>query len=274
MLGQACFDGRRAMSLDIDQAVHFLNMLDPQGRHTIASEAPFGGFGGGPRWEQGQTHEVHELAALIRDVKARQARRSNVYYSVNRPCSDSDRQGSYGKNGVNDIIAIRALAFDVDFTVKKDQALVQMMLSFIDAQLTGALRPSLVIDSGGGFQLIYLSNDVINVKLFRPAVNSEQEDENEQIEINRDAIIRLAHEFETLLRAQIPAELAKFIKLDNMSNLYRVMRLPGTVNYPKAEKRARGQVEALAHIAVDSFEKGYGWHNRRERYGRHNRMER
>jgi hypothetical protein len=41
------------------------------------------------------------------------------------------------------------------------------------------------------------------------------------------------------------------IKIDNMSNLDRVMRLPGTVNFPKAEKRARGQVEALAHIAVD-----------------------
>jgi hypothetical protein len=41
------------------------------------------------------------------------------------------------------------------------------------------------------------------------------------------------------------------IKIDNMSNLDRVMRLPRTVNYPKAEKRARGQVEALARIEVD-----------------------
>jgi hypothetical protein len=43
--------------------------------------------------------------------------------------------------------------------------------------------------------------------------------------------------------------------MDNMSNVDRVMRLPGTVNYPKAEKRAKGQVEALAHIALDNRHK-------------------
>jgi hypothetical protein len=49
----------------------------------------------------------------------------------------------------------------------------------------------------------------------------------------------------------IPIDLKNHIKIDNMSNLDRVMRLPGTINFPKAEKRDRGQVEALAHIAVD-----------------------
>jgi hypothetical protein len=36
-----------------------------------------------------------------------------------------------------------------------------------------------------------------------------------------------------------------------MSNADRVMRLPATVNYPKAEKLAKGQVEALARIIKD-----------------------
>jgi hypothetical protein len=98
----------------------------------------------------------------------------------------------------------------------------------------GTLRPSLVVDSGGGFQLIYLLRDVIDVR-----TNPEQ----------RRNITDLSNDFEDLLRAQVPPALP--VKIDNMSNLDRVMRLPGTVNYPKAEKRAKGQVEALAHIAVD-----------------------
>jgi hypothetical protein len=41
------------------------------------------------------------------------------------------------------------------------------------------------------------------------------------------------------------------IKVDNMSNIDRVMRLPGTINYPKSEKLAKGQIPALAHILQD-----------------------
>ena len=44
----------------------------------------------------------------------RQARGSNVYYSVNRPCPAGDQKGFGGKCNVDDIIAIRALAFDID----------------------------------------------------------------------------------------------------------------------------------------------------------------
>ena len=41
------------LTLDIPQALSFLDMLDPGGRHTLASEAPFGGASGGPKWEYG-----------------------------------------------------------------------------------------------------------------------------------------------------------------------------------------------------------------------------
>ena len=49
----------------------------------------------------------------------------------------------------------------------------------------------------------------------------------------------------------VPNELNEYIKIDNMSNVDRVMRLPGTINYPKLEKKAKGQVEALAVIFKD-----------------------
>lgn len=238
------------LKLDIDQALHFLDMLDPGGRHTLASEAPFG-RDGGPRWERGATFEFEEREWLIKDIQERQARKSNVYYGVNRPCSAAKQEGSFGKCNVDDIVRVRALAFDIDFMRPRTDRIVHLLKEFIAHNLTDALRPSLVVDFGGGYQLVYMLNEHINIELFRPAVNIEQEDINDQNRVNRAAIRRLADEFETLLRKLVPLELNDHIKIDNMSNLDRVMRLPGTVNYPKAEKRAKGQVEALAHIAED-----------------------
>jgi hypothetical protein len=222
------------LKLDIAQALHFLDMLDPAGRHTLASEAPFGSRGSGPRWEQGATYEPELREYLIEDIEARQARRSNVYYGVNRPCIAADQEGWNGKCNVNDIIAVRALAFDIDFRTARTPESVNALLGFVDDKLTGPMRPSLVIDSGGGFQLIYLLREIIDVR--------SNPDE-------RRATTHLANDFEALLSSLAPLSLP--IKIDNMSNLDRVMRLPGTVNFPKAEKIAKGQVEALAHIAVD-----------------------
>jgi hypothetical protein len=56
-----------------------------------------------------------------------------------------------------------------------------------------------------------------------------------------------------MLRAEVPKDLP--IKIDNMSNIDRVMRLPCTVNYPKLEKVAKGQKPALAEILVDYCQK-------------------
>jgi hypothetical protein len=220
--------------LDVNQAMRFLDMLDPNGRHVIASEGPFGGRDREPKWEGGATFEAAQRDLLIADIENRQARGSNVYYGVNRPCRASDQQGVRGKCNADDIIAIRALAFDVDFIVKKDPSLVAAFLAFVDAQLVGALRPSLVIDTGGGFHLIYLLKEQIDL-----GSNPEQ----------RRAVTDLAHDFEALLRTRVPTSLP--VKIDNMKNVDRVMRLPGTINFPKAEKIAKGQIPALAHIAVD-----------------------
>jgi hypothetical protein len=67
-------------------ALAFLDMLDPGGRHTIASEHPFCGRDGGPKWEGGASYEPIQREWLVADIKRRQARGANVYYGVNRPC--------------------------------------------------------------------------------------------------------------------------------------------------------------------------------------------
>jgi hypothetical protein len=127
------------LALDIDQALRFLDALDPSGRHTLASEAPFGGPDNGAKWEQGATFEARQRPWLIKDIKERQGRGSNVYYSVNRPCPVTERQGWAGKNNVDDIIAIRALAFDVDITQRPfDNAL---LVDFVDNAFTGRSAP-------------------------------------------------------------------------------------------------------------------------------------
>ena len=237
------------LELDIDHALHFLDMLRSEGRHTIASEAPFGSKDGGPLWERGQTYEAHRRDWLVKDIQQRQARGSNVYYSVNEPVSSDRRIGLNGKNTTEDIVTINALAFDIDIIKRPfDNAL---LIDFIEQKLTGVLRPSLLISTGGGYHLIYLLEQAINVELFRPASNTEQKERNEQVNETRRRVTQLGHDFELSLRLTIPDDLNEYIKVDNMSNIDRVMRLPGTVNYPKLEKKNRGQVEALAHIYKD-----------------------
>jgi hypothetical protein len=237
------------LKLDIQQVLHFLDALDPKGRHTIASEAPFGGKDNGPRWEGGATYEYEQRDLMIEDIKYRQKRKSNVYYSVNRPCKVTERQGAYGKNNIDDIIAARALAFDIDFTVKKTDELIKSLLSFIDQECIGELKPTMVISTGGGFQILYFLSRFEKLKLYRPANNEQQKEDNKEIIQIRSAIAQYSHNFESMLRAKVPKELP--IKIDNMSNVDRVMRLPGTVNYPKLEKQAKGQVPAVAQIIVD-----------------------
>jgi hypothetical protein len=224
--------------LDINAALTFLEMLDADGRHTIASEHPTNGPNGIPKWEGGATYEAHQREWLIADIKKRQARGSNVYYGVNRPCPAGEQQGFNGKCNVDDIIAIRSLAFDIDLC--QDTALIENGLG-------GAVRPSLIINTGGGFHLIYLLKETINVNLYRTLpITDEQKKINEVLVAARGAVKTVAEAFETMLRFRF-----RNLKIDSMSNVDRVMRLPGTVNYPKAEKRSKGQVEALAHIAAD-----------------------
>lgn len=78
--------------------------------------------------------------------------------------------------------------------------------------------PTLIIDSGGGLQAFW--------RLAGPASVSEIE------AVNRSLAGRLGG--------------------DNCHNVDRLMRLPGTINYPTIKKRAAGRIPALAKVIYDA----------------------
>lgn len=123
------------------------------------------------------------------------------------------REGLHKKPVKGDIRAARFLHVDVDPPKDGgafDRAAILSMLG--DARHP----PSLVIDSGNGLQAFW--------RLDYPAEN-------------RDAV-------EDLNR-----RLARLYGGDSCHNIDRLMRVPGTVNYPGAVKRKRGRIPALTSIA-------------------------
>lgn len=79
-------------------------------------------------------------------------------------------------------------------------------------------KPTLVIDSGGGYQAFWKLDAVVPVDKNIP----ELESYNKQLEI--------------------------MFKADSCHNIDRVMRLPGTINIPNKAKIAKGRKEALAKL--------------------------
>lgn len=93
-----------------------------------------------------------------------------------------------------------------------------MLLGIVDF----AMQPSIVVDSGGGYQVLWKHAD--------------------PTPINGDA--RLAAQVETYNRA-----LARHLDGDiACANVDRLLRLPGTINFPNEKKRKLGRVPALSRL--------------------------
>lgn len=94
----------------------------------------------------------------------------------------------------------------------------------IGADFPDGLPPAtLVIDSGGGFQLLWQLADAI------PIPQGADDATFSALESHNRAI-------------------AKAFGGDNCHNLDRILRLPGTVNFPNQKKRERGQVAVVARL--------------------------
>lgn len=148
-------------------------------------------------------------------IESHQGKR-NLYFHVNPV-----RGALSNKASKEDIARMAWLHIDIDpragedFDEERERAL--KLLQEYEP------RPSVIIDSGGGFQGFWKLNQDVKLEI-NGSVSKAQELEayNQQLE--------------------------KIFQGDHCHNVDRIMRLPGSINVPTAKKLKKGRVPTLAHL--------------------------
>lgn len=217
------------MRPDLNEALTFLREIDPDGPHNLVASNP-----SKPRGSRGAIDgETYPAIgkALTSYISDHTERRHNVYYSLAKPANVAPNK----KLTTNEIAYLRGAHVDIDppkdkpFPAARNELAerVDQYLLSLDDPLSSDPKPNFVIDSGGGFQFLYLFN--------QPLPNTPEN--RETVEgINRALVQKLGGDAGT-------------------HNVDRVLRLPGTVNFPDEKKAERGQPVARATIHYRSDER-------------------
>ncbi|QIG75354.1 DNA primase domain-containing protein [Rhizobium phage RHph_Y52] len=140
-------------------------------------------------------------------VQAENAKGRNVYWTVNLVPPGFSKN----KPKKSDIVGIRCAHVDID--PPKDNPAWDKQAAFADLIARGA--PSVIIDSGNGWQALWWLNEQTDVTTIE--------------QINRG----IADRFDA----------------DHCWNVDRLLRLPGTTNHPDAKKRALGRVPTMSGLS-------------------------
>lgn len=138
----------------------------------------------------------------------------NIYFHVNRPMGELRKKAEK-----TDIEAMHYLHVDIDPRAGED--IEEERKRALDILRSANPAPTIIIDSGGGFQAFW--------KLEEP------------LPIHGDLAAAEAAE-------RYNIHLERLYGADNCHNVDRIMRLPGTINLPDAKKLKKGRKEALASL--------------------------
>jgi len=198
----------------LNQATAFLGDLLGEGeRINLVAIDP---DGDGPGNLKGRLFNADDGDKLAKFVEAQNLRRRhNLYFTLNR----LRRRPKHGKAKKSDISAVRGYGIDID-----PPAPCADLDAWRDAKVEELQKsekpPTAIWCSGNGIQAVWM---------LREPVPIESEHDWQRHEA-------------------INAALSRRFGGDATQNIDRLFRLPGTMNYPDAKKRARGRQATQAYV--------------------------
>ena len=204
---------RNSLAEPVAIAINFLKWLDPNGWHNLVAIHPETEVTTGRTFAPGQWDEI---AAWI----SAHSGTHNCYYSLNEPKPGA----SHKKLAADDIIAIRAIGGDIDLPGANLDADLEALRVELERKFHEALPPTMLVESGGGFQPIWKLVDKL------PLADDAQRDEQKTAAENQGRGV------------------TEMFGGDHVHDICRILRLPGTLNIPNEKKRNRGRVERRAAV--------------------------
>lgn len=213
----------------LEDALDHLEWFRPEGPWPLTAIPP----DGGPT--KTETFGPETEADCLRWLEERTAEHMNLYFMVNPP-----RTMLRSKAKKEDVEDLAWLHVDVDPKKRPDLSADEKVkhIAAERARILPLLRefkpePTLIIDSGGGFQALWRLDETLYIG-GNIASAEEAEAYNQQLEI--------------------------LLGGDSCHNCDRILRLPGTINWPNKKKRDAGRVPVLASIVErhDDEEHIYG----------------
>ena len=154
----------------------------------------------------------------------------NLYYSVNPPTQEARDLKKCEKV---EVARVHYLHVDVDPRAGEDVESEQRRI--LEQLLTYRIEPTVVVFSGGGYNALW--------KLLEPIPVADGGGTKDEIVARAVDVERRNWQFEL-----------DFSTPDHCRDVSRILRLPGTLNRPNAEKIAKGRTIALARVVKVNWE--------------------
>ena len=207
---------------DATGAIAFLKALRPRGPWAVTAIVPDGST-------ITKSFETSDEAGAIRFIEEHNQAGENLYYTLNSCGMPRSKPAKADMTG--------AIALHVDSDPREGETIEKAKKRILVAYKAHDPPPSIIIDSGNGLQAIWLLDKEFVFPKFVNAPDSEAYKAEVQTRVapiedrNRALAVKVG----------APA---------GTHNADRLLRLPGTVNWPNAKKTAEGRTACMSSIVT------------------------